>query len=513
MAIVFLGDTFSLEDGQFLGRPIACRTLARAIFLSDGVERVIAVGNPAIFSELNLPQAVEQKLAMVESLGQLSDYFRNGEIDAVLCSMFGKKYSELVRFRNLNGADCPVFGFTHTLSYQDEVGALYRLFCAGIRAYDGILCTSSAALDVMSRLLDQVRETLSFNPVGPDLIHFPLAHAGLQETGPEERCKTHFQVAYVGRLDWCNKADLLVIPKILDCLPADHRIRFVIAGASDNAGYLQILKQYCNRPDIEIAIDISDDDKTRLYRESHVMFSPSDNYQETFGLTVLEAMHHGCIPVVSDFDGYRDTVNNGEDGILLKTFAARVPDLLWKSQVLMPNHIYHGWWAAGVSIDPAQAADELYKLSNDPDRRAAMSKQCLATAQHYDVHATARRFSGLLDSAIQSGTRHEQTPADSKPVSNPFHIDYTDIFSTYPTEHWSDQKIFLTSEGKRFLTGPDAQYVPQLGLLSPVVVLSDISTLLEAVDTGTEVNALLTEGIEPIVFSLALKNGLIGVSH
>ena len=71
MATVFLGDTFSLDDGQFLGRPIACRTLARAIFLSNRVERIIAVGNPAVFSELHLPEAVEQKLAMVESLEQL----------------------------------------------------------------------------------------------------------------------------------------------------------------------------------------------------------------------------------------------------------------------------------------------------------------------------------------------------------------------------------------------------------------------------------------------------------
>ena len=513
MATIFLGDTFSLDDEQFLGRPIASRTLVRAIFLCDRVTRILAVGNPAIYTELNLPQAVEKKLVMVQSLDQLENYFSNGEIHAVLCSMFGKKYAELVRFRNLNGAVCPVFGFTHTLSYQDEVGALYRLFCAGIRAYDGILCTSVAAIDVMSRFLDQVRETLSFNPVGPDLIHFPLGHAATQETGIQGKCKSHFQVAYVGRLNWQSKADVLVIPRILGCLPADHKIRFVIAGAADDANYVRLLKQYCDHPDIKVAIDISDNEKSQLYRESHVMLSPSDNYQETFGLTVLEAMHQGCVPVVSDFDGYRDTVNDGKDGILLRTYAARVPDLLWKAQVLMPDNIYHGWWAAGVSIDPAQAANELYKLSNDPAQWAAMSEQCLATAREYDVHATAKRFSDLLDSVIEADARHEQTPTDEKPPSNPFHIDYTDIFSAYPTEHWSDQQILLTTEGKRFLTEPAAQYVPQLGLLSPVIVLSDMTTLLEAINTESKVSALLSRGIEPIVFSLALKNGLIGVSR
>ena len=48
-----------------------------------------------------------------------------------------------------------------------------------------------------------------------------------------------------------------------------------------------------------------------------------------FGLTVLEARLHGCVPLVSDFNGYRGTVDDGRNGILLKTYAGRVPDLLW----------------------------------------------------------------------------------------------------------------------------------------------------------------------------------------
>lgn len=37
---------------------------------------------------------------------------------------------------------------------------------------------------------------------------------------------------YMGRLDWQTKADLLVIPRIVELLPKQHGIRFVIAGGA-----------------------------------------------------------------------------------------------------------------------------------------------------------------------------------------------------------------------------------------------------------------------------------------
>ncbi len=44
-----------------------------------------------------------------------------------------------------------------------------------------------------------------------------------------------------------------------------------------------------------------------------------DNMQESFGLTPIEAMAAGLPRVISDWDGYRDSVQHGEDGFLIRT--------------------------------------------------------------------------------------------------------------------------------------------------------------------------------------------------
>ncbi|HHH43512.1 MAG TPA: hypothetical protein ENK49_05180, partial [Gammaproteobacteria bacterium] len=194
MCTIFLGDTFSLDAPEHLGRPIANRSLVRALFMCDQVKKVVTIGSPDIWAPPGLPGTVISKLVTVASVEELLNAFEHGDITAIFCSSFGKKYAQLVHFRNLNHLACPVFGFTHTLSYQDEVGAIYRFLCAGTRAYDGILCTSDCAVDVMTRLLSSVRKTLSFNPKGPALIKFPLAYESGEPGEMPDKSSDCFQV-------------------------------------------------------------------------------------------------------------------------------------------------------------------------------------------------------------------------------------------------------------------------------------------------------------------------------
>ena len=51
-----------------------------------------------------------------------------------------------------------------------------------------------------------------------------------------------------------------------------------------------------------------------VYAASDVFISLSDNIQETFGITPIEAMASGLPVIVSDWDGYRHSVRDGIDG-------------------------------------------------------------------------------------------------------------------------------------------------------------------------------------------------------
>ena len=64
---------------------------------------------------------------------------------------------------------------------------------------------------------------------------------------------------------------------------------------------------------------VSKKDKHLLYSGADIFVSPGDNIQETFGLAVAEALAYGLPPVVSDWDGYRDLVTDGETGFLVRS--------------------------------------------------------------------------------------------------------------------------------------------------------------------------------------------------
>ena len=52
-----------------------------------------------------------------------------------------------------------------------------------------------------------------------------------------------------------------------------------------------------------------------VWHAADLFVSPSDSIQETFGLAVLEAMACGLPVVASDWDGYRDIVDDGQTGL------------------------------------------------------------------------------------------------------------------------------------------------------------------------------------------------------
>lgn len=65
--------------------------------------------------------------------------------------------------------------------------------------------------------------------------------------------------------------------------------------------------------------DLSERDKLLLYRSSDVYFSPSDTVQESFGMSLTEAMACGLPLIVSDWNGYKDVLIHGITGFKVPT--------------------------------------------------------------------------------------------------------------------------------------------------------------------------------------------------
>jgi len=131
-------------------------------------------------------------------------------------------------------------------------------------------------------------------------------------------------ILYLGRLDEEYKADLEPLITILKRLSfQDPRISLLIAGWDTRGYYCSLIEQMAQAAGVAKSVRIISDFpyclKPVLYSASDVFVSPVDNIQETFGLSLLEAMACGLPIVASDWSGYRDLVREGQTGFLVPT--------------------------------------------------------------------------------------------------------------------------------------------------------------------------------------------------
>jgi glycosyltransferase involved in cell wall biosynthesis len=223
---------------------------------------------------------------------------------------------------------------------MDMKRTMLQLLLAGTAAWDGIACTSAAGRGVLERLAQVVREDLGLGEgarLNCDLRPIPLAvdtevfrprrEEARQKLGwPQER----FIFTCIGRLSPSNKMELVPLLKAYAMASSSSArgrySRLYIIGREQVGGYAAVLMEMAKlcgvAGQVSIVTDYDGADIPYMHAASDCFVSPSDHVQETFGLTPLEAMASGVPPIVSDWDGYRETVIDGECGLTVPTWWA-----------------------------------------------------------------------------------------------------------------------------------------------------------------------------------------------
>ncbi|HET7882366.1 MAG TPA: glycosyltransferase family 4 protein, partial [Acetobacteraceae bacterium] len=141
------------------------------------------------------------------------------------------------------------------------------------------------------------------------------------------------------------------------------------------------------------------DRRRESWAAADLFISLSDNVQETFGLAPIEAMAAGLPVVVTDWDGYKDTVRDGVDGFRIPTWMLGLDGepFTRKYEVGLETYDrYCGLLCQLVSVDLHTLTERLSELIGNPDLRRSMGEAGQQRAREtFDWAVVYRQYQSL----------------------------------------------------------------------------------------------------------------------
>lgn len=369
-----------------------------------------------------------------------------------------------------NAGGFSITGLVHTLGPPSMLNVMAQTLTAPVYDWDALICTSTAAHAVLSDYLDHWTDHLS-GRFGkgeiprPQLPIIPLGidvdaqkatdadHAGATDLKRELGIGgDDIAVLWVGRLSFFEKAHPFAAFAALEhaARSTGRKIHYLMAGWYPEAGHQQQYEELARAiaPSVQVHTLDGGDENTRraAWATADIFLSLVDNIQETFGIAPVEAMAAGVPVVVSDWDGYRDTIVHGETGFLIPTIVppAGAGRLLAEKngwgQVSYQQ--YAGAVSQAVAVDTRKAADALTDLISNPDLRDRIGKAGAARAKAvYDWPNITPQYRALW-SELSERRRSELEPARHQPWQrDPF-----ELFAPFATSVIDDEHKIHTSD-------------------------------------------------------------------
>lgn len=457
-AIIFEPDGYVLDGPRLMGRQAAGNAFLRAAISGrDGEPLACVTPNRA---------SAEAFVRLVGSIDRKAEtrWIRTGSLADL--SAWGALYipgpvldqEAFLRLR-LGPAAYSLIGVTHTTASKAAMEAIVALARAPVMPWDALICTSDAVVRTVREVLAAEHDYLAWRfgatvkPALPELPVIPLGvHAADFRFSAADRVRARkalkiaddeIAVLFVGRLSFHAKAHPHAMYAALEDVArtTGRKIALIQCGWFANDAIETTFKTGAKAfsPTVKALFTNGKDTTARnnSWAAADIFMSLSDNIQETFGLAPLEAMAAGVPVVVSDWDGYRETVRDGVDGFRVPTampaqgFAAGLA-LAFEAGTLN----YDQYCAATcrlVSIDRDALVARLTELVADPDLRRRMGAAGAARAgEVFDWSHIYSRYRTLYDQLAELRAAFGAR-VGAGPGSSPAFLDPSRSFGHYPT--------------------------------------------------------------------------------
>lgn len=419
----------------------------------------------------------------------------------------------------------PITCTTHSLHEPHYLAQLMAHLWPGCAARDAIVATSQAGKDVVSNYLGTVRERYQLTWPQPDIRVIPLG------IDPQPFAPTHQSKALAreklgipkkaivilsfGRISPYSKADLVPAMRALEQADLPRNTYFVVAGyGSKDDPYLSLLQSLAKNIKLKIVTTPSEQQKLDLYHAADIFLAPSDNPQETFGLTLLEAMAAELPVIASDYSGYRDIVVNGETGYLIPacTLCSPSPGL---EPLLHPDENAM-LIAQSTSVSIPAMVGALSGLTNNPDQRKRMGESGRERVQKiFDWPEIIRQYINLW---------YELWPHEiDRPLAriHPMSTPYAGVFASHPSGQLEPTaKIELTQLGQDIREGKKQPIIyREVGCFVDKRIFGALLHILQqGVDVSGAISWLaselkITEAHARWCLAWSMKQGIISTSR
>lgn len=317
-----------------------------------------------------------------------------------------------------------ICGVTHTIASTGVMEGVGDLLIAPLQPWDALICTSVAVKTAIERILNTWAEYLAQRTGGkPNIdIQLPIIPLGVdcdrfdlkEDTLNIRKNLRHILgipqdeivVLFVGRL--CFYAKAHPVPMYLALEKAAQatktKIHFVQAGwfedEREKLSFKQSTQIFCPSVNCIFVDGTKPEIRSGIWSTADIFISLVDNIQETFGLTPIEAMAAGLPVIVSDWDGYQESVRHEIDGLRVPTLMPSPGlglDLAFgylSDRLNYSSYIAHSSMAIAVDIEAASQA--LVELIVNPELRKRLGENGKQRArQIYDWQVVIASYENL----------------------------------------------------------------------------------------------------------------------
>lgn len=379
--------------------------------------------------------------------------------------------------RTVSSRAYSICGVTHTTATERIMDSFGELLTGPFQSWDAVVCTSTVVKKTLQRVVDgyagyledrigvrpRMLVQLPVIPLGVDCERFSAPEGEDYRAAWRKKlgiANEDIAILYVGRLNFNAKAHPLPMFLALEEVVrrTGKKVCLILAGWFDppasEALWRQDVQKYCSAVKAVFLDGRQEDVRREIWSAADIFTSLSDNIQETFGLTPIEAMAAGLPVVVTDWDGYRDTIRHGIDGFRVPVLMPE-PGMGEDLAVRFANRVdvygkYCGTVSQMTGVDINACFIAYMQLVQNKELRLRMGSAGRQRARdEYDWGKVVRNYQELWRELGERRIRDaENAPARTGKVAMPLRQDPFTLFQEYPTGQITGESLITLQAGR-----------------------------------------------------------------